>query len=91
MTVGGAVDLAETLAEGHLGRGIQMQAVEDQYAVVLQRVQYGGREAVVGAEAFRVDADNLGPDGRGQFVDGQHTHRRVLSMVVRVAVLRCGS
>lgn len=84
MAVGGPVDLTETLRECHLRFGFQVQTAEHQHAVVLERVEHGRGDTVVGGQPFGIDADHLGTHRGGQFVDGQHAHRRVLSGSVQL-------
>ena len=64
VAVGGVVDLAEPAAERDLRLGVEVQAAEDQHAVVLQRVEDRVAERVVGCQPIGVDAGDLGADGR---------------------------
>src|SRR5699024_5363170 len=97
MAVRGMVDDAEPRAERHLIAWGEVQTAKDEDPVVLQRVEYRGRQIVVVDQPLRLDVEDLGTDRGGQFVEGEQTHRGVLSGDGRVAAAvrepanRCGS
>ena len=62
--VGRAVDLAEATAERDLGFGFEVQAAEDQHAVVLQGVEDGRTDRVIGGQPVGVNAGDFSADGR---------------------------
>ena len=74
MTVGGVVDVAEAAAERDLGLGVKPQPAKDQNTVVLQRIQDGFTDRVVGGQVGGIQAGDFGADGVAELGDGEQTH-----------------
>lgn len=55
-----------------------MQVAKDQDTVVLQRLEDGSTETVVGGQALRVQTEDLRADRCCQLADGEQTHWPVL-------------
>ena len=56
------LDPAQPLAERDLGRVVDVETAEDEHAVLVERLQRGGRQRLVVDQPLAVDADDLGAD-----------------------------